>query len=502
MAEAEPGMEGEVDEEERQEEDREALAERLNPELLKACMKNATEECLQLIEQGADPTCEDNRQWSPLIWAACHGNETLTRLLIKSGAANVYKYEEGSRRKKHSPLHWAAFKGHLKVLWLLLGQGLSPHERDTIGNTVLHQSAAGGNLECTKCLLAQGLDVYSKNDRGHTPFDLCTVPNVQQLLQKAMDVTACKATTKQFSSTVMRYMCSWSLDFFCDGAVTKTFVYDAPESEFKEKPVTWCIEVRNTITEAEHQLSHAMHLNQLEAISQALVAAQDKPVDVKTVAKCEQMKAKLESEIQLNKAMQVQTVTQLDEFNQVQENLTKAIDVASAEGADAALIARAKTLRRRLLSEASLTRAVEAPAKSSDAHLKMLEWLTDAAKAENANEDLLNTANKLIRKLKSEREVNFRFTQAARVAEQKSLKDAESISEELPDWFRDTEQFEIFQEGYKTTIEQAETDEITPTLLASAKEQLATIENLLVEKKQVEEELRLKANKKKKGKKK
>merc|ERR1712093_698635 len=175
---------------------------------------------------------------------------------------------------------------------------------------------------------------------------------------------------------------------------------------------------------------------------------------------------------------------------------------ASAEGADAALIARAKILRRRLMGEASLTRAVEAPAKSSDAHLKMLEWLTDAAKAENANEDLLTTATKLIRKLKSEREVNQRFTEATRVADQTSLKDAEEIKDELPEWFRDTEQFEVFQENYKATIESAETDEIAPTLLASAKEQLAALENLLVEKKQVEEELRLKANKKKKGKKK
>merc|ERR1712139_264081 len=137
----------------------------------------------------------------------------------------------------------------------------------------------------------------------------------------------------------------------------------------------------------------------------------------------------------------------------------------------------------------------------SDAHLKMLEWLTDAAKAESANEELLTTATKLIRKLKSEREVNQRFNEAARVTEQKSLKDAEDIKDELPEWFRDTEQFEIFQEGYKSTIETAETDEITPTLLASAKEQLAAVENLLVEKKQVDAELLLKANKKKKGKK-
>ena len=38
---------------------------------------------------------------------------------------------------------------------------------------------------------------------------------------------------------VMRYMCSWSKDFYSEQVVTRTFVYDTPESDAKEKPVTW-----------------------------------------------------------------------------------------------------------------------------------------------------------------------------------------------------------------------------------------------------------------------
>merc|ERR1719163_565767 len=206
-------------------------------------MKNDSEVAVRLLEQQADPSCEDSRQWSPLIWAASHGNETLTRLLIQAGAADVYKYDESggkAKKKKHSPLHWAAFKGHLKVLWLLLGQNLPPGEQDQIGNTALHQAAAGGSVECTKCLMAQGADVMAKNDRGHTPYALCTVPDVQRLLASAMNTVACKATGKQFSSTVLRYLCSWSLDVFCEAAVTQTYVFENPDSTEKEKPVTWC----------------------------------------------------------------------------------------------------------------------------------------------------------------------------------------------------------------------------------------------------------------------
>merc|ERR1712100_794088 len=130
--------------------------------------KNDTDAAVRLLEQQADPACEGKLQ-----------------------------------KKKHSPMHWAAFKGHLKVLWLLIGQKLSHHERDQLGNTALHQAAAGGCKDCTMCLMAQGADVSAKNDRGHSPDVLCTVPEVKRVLLKAMGVTACQQTQKQFSSTVL-----------------------------------------------------------------------------------------------------------------------------------------------------------------------------------------------------------------------------------------------------------------------------------------------------------
>jgi hypothetical protein len=474
--------------------------DKYNPDLLQACMKNDTTAALALIEKGADPCCEDSRQWSPLIWAASHGNETLTRALIKHNAADVYKYEgmEGKvKKKKHSPLHWAAFKGHLKELWLLLGQNLSHHERDQIGNTALHQAGAGGSLECTKCLMAQGADVFAKNDRGHTPYALCTVPEVQRLLQSAMNTVACKATGKQFSSTVLRYLCSLSLDVFCDIAVTQTCVYENPDAVEKEKPVTWCTEVKNTIQEAESHLSNAMHLNQLETITSALAAAEDKPVDCKLVHQCRLVKAKLESEIELANSMQCQVITHLDMFSEVHENLSRAIEDAEAKNADPPRIQAAKMLRRKLMSEASLLRAVEGPQKTTPGHISMLEELTSAAKAENANDELLTRASKLIAKLKSEREVQQRIAECLSLVALSSFKDAAG-KEDLPAWAPDTVQFEDFHEEYKKVVNQADLDMISGDLMSSSLEQLAKLEHLLVEKKQMEEEQKLKANKKKK----
>jgi len=40
---------------------------------------------------------------------------------------------------KYTPLHFASYKNHLKIVWMLLIAGLSPVDIDRFGNTSLHQ---------------------------------------------------------------------------------------------------------------------------------------------------------------------------------------------------------------------------------------------------------------------------------------------------------------------------------------------------------------------------
>eukprot|EP00415_Alexandrium_ostenfeldii_P000846 UN0846 len=244
------------------------------------------------------------------------------------------------------------------------------------------------------------------------------------------------------------------------------------------------MEVRNTIQEAEHSLNHALHLNQLETIASALALAQDKPVDCKLVHQCALIKAKLESEIELGKVMQIQTISNLDEFGPIHEALTKAIEDAEVKNADQGKIAIAKTLRRKLMSEASLMRAVEGPQKTTTGHIIMLEELTSAARGENAKEDLLVQATRLIAKLKSEREVQRRIAETAPLCA--------GDQENLPSWCHESEQFEEFHKDYKMVVETAERDQISSSLMSTALEQLASIELILIQKKQAEDEQRLK----------
>jgi len=54
---------------------------------------------------------------------------------------------------KPSPLMWASFKGHVRIVCLLLKNGLEPIDYDMFGNTVMHQAVSGGNSEVFKVLL-------------------------------------------------------------------------------------------------------------------------------------------------------------------------------------------------------------------------------------------------------------------------------------------------------------------------------------------------------------
>merc|ERR1712190_52110 len=152
-------------------------------------------------------------------------------------------------------------------------------------------------------------------------------------------------------------------------------------------------------------------------------------------------------------------------------------------------------------SEASLMRAVEGPQKTTPGHITMLEELTTAAKAESANEELVTKATILIAKLKSEREVQRRIAETAPLCvaegDMSELSWAKvSTRESLPAWCGETEQFEEFHDEYKKVVEVAEQDKIAESLMTTALEQLAVIELLLIQKKQMEEEQKLKMAKK------
>jgi ankyrin repeat protein len=82
------------------------------------------------------------------MWAASQGHELVVNILLENNAKNLeVSEEEFSNIKKprkaadvgrYNPLHWAAFNGHNRVVWVLMRKGFSPLDIDMYGNNSIH----------------------------------------------------------------------------------------------------------------------------------------------------------------------------------------------------------------------------------------------------------------------------------------------------------------------------------------------------------------------------
>lgn len=106
--------------------------------------------------------------------------------------SNSFKKPPDSHKVgKYTPLHWAAYKGHLVVVQILMNEKLDPTEIDVHGNNAVHQAAAASRLEVMKLFMSAGVDLDVANDRGHSPFDLATDPEIKALINKLRKTQNC-----------------------------------------------------------------------------------------------------------------------------------------------------------------------------------------------------------------------------------------------------------------------------------------------------------------------
>jgi len=111
--------------------------------LLEAVKNNDVEGATEWLGKNASPSFEKDG-WNALLWASCNGNEEIVRLLIKYNAHSAYaniaddsqgadnnmnddgeydpfvKPKDAQKVGRYTPLHWASYKGHYKVVWILL----------------------------------------------------------------------------------------------------------------------------------------------------------------------------------------------------------------------------------------------------------------------------------------------------------------------------------------------------------------------------------------------
>ncbi|CAE7674428.1 ANK3 [Symbiodinium necroappetens] len=89
-------------------------------EMLRGMLAEANESSVTLV------SAPDELGWTPLHWAALHGEEEMASELLRAQAAvDAQEYEFGCQ-----PLQWAARRGHLRLLRLLLDAGASAEYAD------------------------------------------------------------------------------------------------------------------------------------------------------------------------------------------------------------------------------------------------------------------------------------------------------------------------------------------------------------------------------------
>ncbi|KAI9763767.1 MAG: hypothetical protein M1840_009092 [Geoglossum simile] len=139
-----------------------------------------------LLKNGCNPDLRDSYGHTPLSWAAKRGHEAVVKLLLERGAELESK--DSGDSYSLTPLSWAAVIRHEAVVKLLLERGAELESKDSHGRTPLSWAAEEGHEAVVKLLLERGaelgfkdsyvklllasekVDVDSKDSSGRTPL--------------------------------------------------------------------------------------------------------------------------------------------------------------------------------------------------------------------------------------------------------------------------------------------------------------------------------------------
>jgi cytohesin len=132
-----------------------------------------------LLKAGVAPTERDKEHYTPLHWAAAKGHTKVVRKLIEVGAG----LEGRGGRFHFTPLHMAAGEGHLETSRLLLDAGAEVDAIDRFHDTPMHWAAWFGHLSVVQLLVERGGDSAAKNKDGNTPRDMAFVKRNEHVVQ-------------------------------------------------------------------------------------------------------------------------------------------------------------------------------------------------------------------------------------------------------------------------------------------------------------------------------
>ena len=168
------------------------------PDLYDAVQKNDFDTAMGLLSEEVPPShCDVATGQNCLYWATKHGNAKLVKALIEKGGSQHYHHAKkmqildpsadiqedlADQFILNSPLLTAAYCGYMSITWILIADGYSPDDCDSLGNTSVHLAACAGHHNVLKILLADGAQISVFNKFRNTPFDIAITTETRQLL--------------------------------------------------------------------------------------------------------------------------------------------------------------------------------------------------------------------------------------------------------------------------------------------------------------------------------
>jgi ankyrin repeat protein len=105
--------------------------------------------------------------WNALHQAASNRRRTADVEELLANGAHVDSRDKAGR----TPLHCAAFLGHIKTVEVLLAYAADVNAKDNKGETPLHHAAGGGMPDIAELLLDAGADINARTGEGKTALD-------------------------------------------------------------------------------------------------------------------------------------------------------------------------------------------------------------------------------------------------------------------------------------------------------------------------------------------